>query len=150
MSALKVTFITEVTILEGRLWPCAAAAMLAMVLRWFIWLIAMVTEAGGRLTGIRGCGIIMKGSSSPETHEEVVGYSMVRVMTDIFTGGKLANGPRLETLSRLIHCSFSQSAPAPAHPFAFVGALGSRYLTRRRRRAVPFIVGREKKKLGII
>lgn len=90
--ALKVTFITEVTILEGRLWPCAAAAMLAMVLRWFIWLIAMVTEAGGRLTGIRGCGIIMKGSSSPETHEEVVGYSMARVMTDIFTGGKLANG----------------------------------------------------------
>lgn len=85
--ALKVTFITEVTILEGRLWPCAAAAMLAMVLRWFIWLIAMVTEAGGRLTGIRGCGIIMKGSSSPETHEEVVGYSMARVMTDKFTGG---------------------------------------------------------------
>lgn len=67
-SVLKGTFMTDVTILEGRLWPCAAAAMLAMVLRWFIWLIAMVTEAGGRLTGIRGCGIIMKGSSRPETH----------------------------------------------------------------------------------
>lgn len=83
---LKVTFITEVTILEGRLWPCAAAAMFAMVLRWFIWLIAMVTEAGGRLTGIRGCGIIMKGSSRPETHEEVVDYSMMRIMAEIFTG----------------------------------------------------------------
>lgn len=45
---------TEVTILDGRLWPCAAAAMLAMVLRWFIWLMAIVTEAGGRLTGISG------------------------------------------------------------------------------------------------
>lgn len=86
LSVLKVTFITEVTILEGRLCPCAAAAMFAMVLRWFIWLIAMVTEAGGRLTGIRGCGIIMKGSSRPETHEEVVGYPMMHVMSDIFTG----------------------------------------------------------------
>lgn len=85
-SVLKFTFITEVTILEGRLWPCAAAAMLAMVLRWFIWLMAMVTEAGGRLTGIRGCGIIMKGSSRPETHEEVVGYSMMRIMSEIVTG----------------------------------------------------------------
>lgn len=102
------------TILEGRLWPCAAAAMLAMVLRWFIWLIAMVTEAGGRLTGIRGCGIIMKGSSSPETHEEVVGYSMARVMTDIFTGGKLANGVRLETLRLLIRRSFGESALFPS------------------------------------
>jgi len=62
---------TDVTILEGRLWLCcAAAAMLAMVLRWFIWLIAMVTEAGGRLTGISGCGIIMNGSSRPETQRE--------------------------------------------------------------------------------
>lgn len=85
-SVLKVTFITEVTILEGRLWPCAAAAMFAMVLRWFIWLIAMVTEAGGRLTGIRGCGIIIKGSSRPETHEEVVGYSTMHIMSEIFTG----------------------------------------------------------------
>lgn len=85
-SHLTVTFITEVTILEGRLWPCAAAAMFAMVLRWFIWLIAMVTEAGGKLTGIRGCGIIMKGSSKPETHEEVVDYSMMRIMAEIFTG----------------------------------------------------------------
>lgn len=85
-SASKDTFITEVTILEGRLCPCAAAAMFAMVLRWFIWLIAMVTEAGGRLTGIRGCGIIMKGSSRPETHEEVVGYSMMHIMSEIFTG----------------------------------------------------------------
>lgn len=46
----------------------------------------MVTEAGGRLTGIRGCGIIMKGSSRPETHEEVVDYSMMRIMAEIFTG----------------------------------------------------------------
>ena len=30
---MGVTFMTEVTILEGRLWPWAAAAMLAMVLR---------------------------------------------------------------------------------------------------------------------
>lgn len=81
------TFITEVTILEGRLWPWAAAAMFAMVLRWFIWLIAMVTEAGGRLTGIRGCGIIMKGSSRPETHEEAVGYSMMHIMSEIVAGG---------------------------------------------------------------
>lgn len=86
LPVLKVTFITEVTILEGRLWPCAAAAMFAMVLRWFIWLIAMVTEAGGRLTGISGCGIIMNGSSRPETHEEVVGYSMVHIMSEISTG----------------------------------------------------------------
>lgn len=86
LSVYKFTFITEVTILEGRLWPCAAAAMFAMVLRWFIWLIAMVTEAGGKLTGIRGCGIIMKGSSRPETHEEVVGYSMMHIMSEIFAG----------------------------------------------------------------
>lgn len=89
LSVYKFTFITEVTILEGRLWPCAAAAMFAMVLRWFIWLIAMVTEAGGRLTGIRGCGIIMKGSSRPETHEEVVGYSMMHIMSEIFAGETL-------------------------------------------------------------
>lgn len=31
-----VTLITDVTILEGALCPCAAAAILAMVLRWFI------------------------------------------------------------------------------------------------------------------
>lgn len=74
------------TILEGRLWPCAAAAIFAMVLRWFIWLIAIVTEAGGRLTGIRGCGIIMKGSSRPETQEEVVGYSMMHIMSELPTG----------------------------------------------------------------
>ncbi len=86
LSALKVTLITEVTILEGRLWPCAAAAMFAMVLRWFIWLIAMVTEAGGRLTGIRGCGIIMKGSSRPETYKEVVGYPMMHIMSEMLTG----------------------------------------------------------------
>lgn len=85
LPVLKSTFITEVTILEGRLWPCAAAAMLAMVLRWFIWLIAMVTEAGGRLTGIRGCGIIMKGSSRPETHEEVVDYSMMHIISEVVT-----------------------------------------------------------------
>ncbi len=61
-----VTLITDVTILDGALCPCAAAAILAMVLRWFIWLIAMVTDAGGRLTGIRGWGIIINGSSKPE------------------------------------------------------------------------------------
>lgn len=44
--------------------------MLAMVLRWFIWLIAMETEAGGKLTGIMGWGIIMKGSSKPTTGEK--------------------------------------------------------------------------------
>ena len=71
------TFITEVTILEGRLWPWAAAAMLAMVLRWFIWLIAMVTEAGGRLTGINGWGIIMKGSSRPETEMDNRGMGLL-------------------------------------------------------------------------
>lgn len=46
----------------------------------------MVTEAGGRLTGIRGCGIIMKGSSRPETYEEIVGYSVMRIMAKIYTG----------------------------------------------------------------
>ncbi|KAG7238822.1 hypothetical protein INR49_030366 [Caranx melampygus] len=60
--------IAEVTILEGRLWPCAAAAMFAMVLRWFIWLIAMVTEAGGRLTGIRGPA--GSGAKTPGTEKE--------------------------------------------------------------------------------
>lgn len=39
--------------------------MLAMVLRWFIWDIAMATEAGGRPMGSRGWGIIMKGRSNP-------------------------------------------------------------------------------------
>ena len=50
-------------------WVCicwAAAAMLAMVFRWFICDIAMATEAGGSPMGSRGCGIIMKGRSSPE------------------------------------------------------------------------------------
>ncbi len=61
-----VTLITDVTIRDGALCACAAAAILAMVLRWFIWLIAMVTDAGGRLTGIRGWGIIINGSSKPE------------------------------------------------------------------------------------
>lgn len=28
----------------------------------------------------------MKGSSRPETHEEVVGYSMMHIMSEIFTG----------------------------------------------------------------
>lgn len=60
-----VTLITDVSTLEGGLWTWAAAAMFAMVLRWFIWLMAMVTDAGGRLTGMRGWGIIIKGSSSP-------------------------------------------------------------------------------------
>lgn len=93
------------TILEGRLWPWAAAAMFAMVLRWFIWLIAMVTEAGGRLTGIRGCGIIMKGSSRPETHEEeAVGYSMMHIMSEIVTGGEgreilWCSGRKISTLA---------------------------------------------------
>lgn len=86
-SGLIFTFITDVTILEGRLWPCAAAAMFAMVLRWFIWLIAMVTEAGGRLTGISGWGIIMKGSSRPANAEEVVGYSTMQITSEIVTGG---------------------------------------------------------------
>lgn len=56
---------TEAPALERGLCICAAAAMLAMVLRWFIWFMAMATEAGGRLTGSRGCGIIMKGRSIP-------------------------------------------------------------------------------------
>lgn len=60
-----VTLITDVSTLDGGLCTCAAAAMLAMVLRWFIWLIAIVTDAGGRLTGINGWGIIIKGSSNP-------------------------------------------------------------------------------------
>lgn len=60
-----LTLITDVSTLDGGLCTCAAAAMLAMVLRWFIWLIAIVTDAGGRLTGINGWGIIIKGSSSP-------------------------------------------------------------------------------------
>lgn len=44
--------------------------MLAMVFRWFIWDIAMATEAGGSPMGSRGWGIIMKGRSSPEEEEE--------------------------------------------------------------------------------
>lgn len=38
--------------------------MLVMVLRWFIWFIVMVIDVGGRLIGIRGWGIIIKGSFS--------------------------------------------------------------------------------------
>lgn len=68
------TLITDVVIREGAHCTCAAAAMLAMVLRWFIWLIAMVTDAGGRLTGIRGCDIIMKGSSRPVGEDKIRGY----------------------------------------------------------------------------
>lgn len=64
-----VTLITDVSTLDGGLCTCAAAAMLAMVLRWFIWLIAIVTDAGGRLTGINGWGIIIKGSSNPGGQE---------------------------------------------------------------------------------
>lgn len=45
-------------------WSCAMLAMLASVLKRFIWPIAMETEAGARLAGIRGCDIIMKGSWS--------------------------------------------------------------------------------------
>lgn len=54
-------------------WVCicwAAAAMLAMVFRWFICDIAMATEAGGSPMGSRGWGIIMKGRSSPEEEEQ--------------------------------------------------------------------------------
>lgn len=65
------TLITDVSTLDGGLWTCAAAAIFAMVLRWFIWLIAMVTDAGGRLTGIRGWGIIIKGSSSPKNRKHI-------------------------------------------------------------------------------
>lgn len=56
-------------------WVCicwAAAAMLAMVLRWFICDIAMATDAGGSPMGSRGWGIIMKGRSNPERREEEV------------------------------------------------------------------------------
>lgn len=100
------------TILEGRLWPCAAAAMFAMVLRWFIWLIAMVTEAGGRLTGIRGCGIIMKGSSRPETHEEVVGYSMMHIMSEISTG-ESSEAQKTQNLLLLIQQSVIPTTEIP-------------------------------------
>jgi len=51
--------------LETGLCTWALATMLAIVLRWFIWFIAMATEAGGSPTGSRGWGIIMKGRSSP-------------------------------------------------------------------------------------
>lgn len=56
---------TEVGALaEGLAWSCATLAMLASVLSRFIWPIAMETEAGARLAGIRGCDIIMKGNWS--------------------------------------------------------------------------------------
>lgn len=42
-----------------------------MVLRWFIWDIAMATDAGGSPMGSRGWGIIMNGRSSPETEGRV-------------------------------------------------------------------------------
>lgn len=54
-------------------WVCicwAAAAMLAMVLRWFICDIAMATDAGGSPMGSRGWGIIIKGRSNPERQKE--------------------------------------------------------------------------------
>lgn len=54
---------TEVGALQRELalsW--ATFAMLANVLSRFIWPIAMETEAGARLAGIRGCDIIMKGN----------------------------------------------------------------------------------------
>lgn len=67
-------FIFNVTLMTGArcAWLCicwAAAAMLAMVLRWFIWDIAMATEAGGSPMGRSGWGIIMNGRSSPEEEE---------------------------------------------------------------------------------
>lgn len=46
--------------------------MLAMVLRWFIWDIAMATDAGGSPMGSSGWGIIMKGSSNPEGDGEKI------------------------------------------------------------------------------
>lgn len=56
---------TEVGALAGGLaWRCATLAMLASMLCRFIWPIAMETEAGARLAGIRGCDIIMKGNCS--------------------------------------------------------------------------------------
>lgn len=56
---------TEVGALAGGLaWSCATLAMLASVLSRFIWPIAMETDAGARLPGIRGCDIIMKGNWS--------------------------------------------------------------------------------------
>lgn len=54
---------TEVGALVGGLaWRCATLAMLASVLSRFIWPMAIETEAGARLAGIRGCDIIMKGN----------------------------------------------------------------------------------------
>lgn len=47
---------------RGLAWRCMVLAMLASVLRRFIWPIVMDTEVGARLAGIRGCDIIMKGS----------------------------------------------------------------------------------------
>lgn len=56
----EFTLMTEVGALGGGLaWSCA---MLASVLSRFIWPIAMETEAGARLAGIRGWDIIMKGN----------------------------------------------------------------------------------------
>ena len=61
----------SVTLMTGVRCVCvlicwAAAAMLAMVFRWFICDIAMATDAGGNPTGSRGWGIIMKGRSIPD------------------------------------------------------------------------------------
>lgn len=61
----KITLMTEVGALAWWLaWSCATLAMLANVLNRFIWPIAMETEAGARLAGIRGCDIIIKGNWS--------------------------------------------------------------------------------------
>ena len=57
----EITLMTEVGALEEEL-SWAMLAMLASVLSRFIWPIAMETEAGARLAGIRGCDIIMKGN----------------------------------------------------------------------------------------
>lgn len=65
-SAIVLTLMTEAPTLDRGLCICAAAAIFAIVLRWFIWFIAMATDAGGRLTGSRGWGIIMKGNSNPK------------------------------------------------------------------------------------
>lgn len=61
----SLTLMTEVGALVSCLaWSCATLAMLASVLSRFIWPMAMETEAGARLAGIRGCDIIMKGNWS--------------------------------------------------------------------------------------
>lgn len=65
LGASGFTLMTEVgALLRVLACRCAALAMLANVLSRFIWPIAMETEAGARLAGIRGCDIIMKGSWS--------------------------------------------------------------------------------------